>query len=577
MSAMNDQDLDALFRRAADQHRVPFSPEAWDKMQTKLGTVTGAQEASAAPGPVTGPDPVPPDADVDALFRQAADQHYVAFDPGAWHKMQEKLDAAGAAPVAMGGASVADDQALDALFRQATDQYHVPYSPAAWDKMQAKLDTAAGASATSGGAAPPASPRAGGALRFWIVLLLIAALIGGGWWYYQGLATAPAPPDTTLNQASSVAESPSATLPTPASPKQTRRPDRQTTPERAGSSSSPARAPLEAQEEVEPNTSPSADPGSGANNESSEATLPPESSAGPPRDTQTIGPTPAAASTSGQSSRAVRRSASLAPLRRAGSGTLSAAPAGVVASISRSGFGSLIPLASQGTIDSKRALALPGHPLDTVATPAPTRVVPRSDPSPRWRLSVGVSPDISAVNLGEAEQVGSKALVGLEYFVRPRLSVSAGVVFSHKVYAAAGEDYQPEPDYWNDYPVPPTVDARCNVLDIPLNVRYYAVNRPRARAFLSAGVSSYLMLTEDYTYPSQGGNRPPREEGVTLRHSNQHYFKVANISVGYERVLSRRWALQAEPFVKMPLAGVGFGKVKLMTTGVFFSLHYQLR
>ena len=221
---------------------------------------------------------------------------------------------------------------------------------------------------------------------------------------------------------------------------------------------------------------------------------------------------------------------------------------------------------------------MPRRPVDTLALRKTTEVVPMPDhTSPRWRLSVGVSPDISAVALGEVQQVGSKAFLGLEYFIRPRLSVSAGVIFSHKVYSAAGEAYQPAPDYWNDYPVPSTIDARCNVLDIPLNVRYYPVTRPRARVFLSGGASSYLMLTEDYAYQYEADRRPPREVEQRVRNANQHYFKVANVSVGYERVLGHRWAVQVEPFVKMPLAGVGFGKVKLLTTGVFFSLQYQLR
>jgi hypothetical protein len=196
----------------------------------------------------------------------------------------------------------------------------------------------------------------------------------------------------------------------------------------------------------------------------------------------------------------------------------------------------------------------------------------------RWRVSLGVSPDISAINLGEANQVGSKIAVGLEYFIVPRLSIQTGVIFSNKVYSADGESYKPYPGYWKKYALPNTIDAQCDVLDIPLNLRYYAVNLPRSRLFLSSGLSSYLMLTEDYIYRYWGdyGTNPYSYEHHE-RNRNQHYFKVANLSVGYERALSKRWALQVEPFVKIPVAGVGFGNIKLSTTGLFVALNYRLR
>lgn len=196
----------------------------------------------------------------------------------------------------------------------------------------------------------------------------------------------------------------------------------------------------------------------------------------------------------------------------------------------------------------------------------------------RWRIGFGVSPDVSAINLGETSQVGSKAAIGLEYFILPRLSIQTGVIFSNKLYEATGESYKPYPGYWKKYPVPKSIDAQCDVLDIPINLRYYAVNFPRSRVFISGGVSSYLMLTEDYVYNYPGGyGQKPSTYKYSERNENRHYFKVANVSLGYERLLSKRWALQVEPFVKMPVAGVGFGNIKLSTTGVFVSLNYQLR
>jgi hypothetical protein len=44
-----------------------------------------------------------------------------------------------------------------------------------------------------------------------------------------------------------------------------------------------------------------------------------------------------------------------------------------------------------------------------------------------------------------------------------------------------------------------------------------------------------------------------------------------NLSGGYTRVLNKNISLQAEPYFKIALDGIGYGKVKLNSGGVLFS------
>jgi hypothetical protein len=55
---------------------------------------------------------------------------------------------------------------------------------------------------------------------------------------------------------------------------------------------------------------------------------------------------------------------------------------------------------------------------------------------------------------------------------------------------------------------------------------------------------------------------------------NQHLLRILNLTAGVEYGLGTRWNLLAEPYVKVPLAGVGMGKVKLLSAGVLFGLKY---
>ena len=196
-----------------------------------------------------------------------------------------------------------------------------------------------------------------------------------------------------------------------------------------------------------------------------------------------------------------------------------------------------------------------------------------------------VSPDLSAIGLRNFQRPGTNIGLLLEYRLASRWSVQAGVMRSTKVYKASTSQYElpPYTAKWNVLPV--SVNGRCDMLDIPINLRYDVALRPRlngqipSRWFVSGGVTTYIMQQEDYIYNYTDEDRPHvyydnRKEwhGSTGRYD----FSQLNISAGYERALSRQLSWQVEPFVKVPLKSIGYYKINLLSTGAFFSLRYKL-
>ncbi len=82
------------------------------------------------------------------------------------------------------------------------------------------------------------------------------------------------------------------------------------------------------------------------------------------------------------------------------------------------------------------------------------------------------------------------------------------------------------------------------------------------------------MKKEDYTFviDSYGG---PYEYSRSVRNENNEWFKVLNLSAGVSRRLSDRLFLEAEPFVKLPVSGIGDGKLNVNTLGLFVKLRYS--
>ena len=218
------------------------------------------------------------------------------------------------------------------------------------------------------------------------------------------------------------------------------------------------------------------------------------------------------------------------------------------------------------------------HP-DTIAS----RSVPRTDPMRGLSIRLAVAPDLSGVGIKNFARPGTNVGLLLEYRLASHWSIQAGVIQSTKVYKAATTDYA-LPDYALKWTVRPDgVDGRCNMIDIPINLRYDLVLKPRqngqapSRWFLSGGITSYIMKQEEYTYQYADPTNPhiyPNNRGWSGA-SGSYGFSELNLSAGYERAISRRLSWQVEPFMKVPLKRVGYLKLNLLSTGAFFSLRYK--
>lgn len=189
---------------------------------------------------------------------------------------------------------------------------------------------------------------------------------------------------------------------------------------------------------------------------------------------------------------------------------------------------------------------------------------------PHFSVAFSVSPDFSGVGLSSFSKIGTNFGVFLQYHFSRRFSVSAGAIRSVKAYEVK-EGFNPYKGYWDQYPKPDLVDGGCTVYDMPVNIRYNILAKDKYNLFLSTGVSTYLMKQEEYRFIYANSYDTYYE----VENENKHILGVLNVSAGYERHLGRKWSLQAEPFLKLPLDEIGVGNLKLLSAGAFISLNYH--
>jgi hypothetical protein len=192
-------------------------------------------------------------------------------------------------------------------------------------------------------------------------------------------------------------------------------------------------------------------------------------------------------------------------------------------------------------------------------------------------LEIGLvaAPDMSNVKFSNTDKVGFNLGIQLGYRLSQRWTLNTGILYTKKNYTSRGKDFNPPKGTWLDNVTLNEVEGSCFMFDIPLNVRYDLNSGTNHRYFVSTGLSTYFMKKENYEYYYQYSNGSASSRYRTYPSSDRYWFSILNLSAGFEKKLSNRFSLQAEPYLKIPLKGVGYGNIQLNSYGVYFSLKFQ--
>jgi hypothetical protein len=202
---------------------------------------------------------------------------------------------------------------------------------------------------------------------------------------------------------------------------------------------------------------------------------------------------------------------------------------------------------------------------------SPSKNTPSKSPASKLTLNLSFGPDLSSVSFRQPGQVQMQYGIGAGYQLTKRLSVRTGFFAGKKVYDADSTTYK------TPYPIHnlKEVEANCMVYEIPVSVLYHFGAKGKHSWFTSGGISSYIMKKETYGYHYQNAWGTPQYYQRTYKNENTHLFSVIQISAGYNYHLNDRLSFFAEPYVKMPVSGVGVGKVKLNSAGVLFTVGFK--
>ena len=202
---------------------------------------------------------------------------------------------------------------------------------------------------------------------------------------------------------------------------------------------------------------------------------------------------------------------------------------------------------------------------------SPTPENSSSEKNPRWALSLAAGADISATQPDNPGQWRPAMGVLLQYRITPKFWIRTGFLATRKVYDAGPDDYKPPKIFWNYVSELKHVEANCLVYEIPMWLQYRFGQNGTSPWSISAGFSSILMKKEDYDYEVRDLGGQERYLSRSYNNYSNHLFSTLHLSAGYRLSLSGKWSLGAEPYIKLPLSGIGYGNVKLYSAGIMLS------
>ena len=183
------------------------------------------------------------------------------------------------------------------------------------------------------------------------------------------------------------------------------------------------------------------------------------------------------------------------------------------------------------------------------------------------------APELTTVGFSKITRPGSNYGLLAGYSISNKTILQTGFITSRKNYLINGSDFVPAYAIPSNHKLTKVV-GYCTMYEIPLSIQSQIQKGNTITISYSAGLSSYFMKRQYYTYYYQtnyGSYSKSQEYDSQLN----YWFSVISLGLDFEKEITQSIQISASPFVKIPLKQMGEGNLKLTGVGVNFLLSYK--
>ena len=155
------------------------------------------------------------------------------------------------------------------------------------------------------------------------------------------------------------------------------------------------------------------------------------------------------------------------------------------------------------------------------------------------------------------------------YQLNKKLSVETGLLFEKKYYFSSGKYFDMAKAISN---MPAgmkvlSLEGSCAVFEIPFKVKYNLAGKRDRHFYSSAGISTYIITSEYNKYKAVINGT---QQNITGAYNNTSRYLAAsfNLGAGYENKIGKSASIRLEPYLQIPLKGIGIGSLPVTTVGL---------
>ena len=155
-------------------------------------------------------------------------------------------------------------------------------------------------------------------------------------------------------------------------------------------------------------------------------------------------------------------------------------------------------------------------------------------------------------------------ILGLQ--INKKIAVESGVQLSQKKYYSDGKYFKPKSGSMPANMKIMSLESSSTIIEIPVSVKYN-FSKKKNTLYAKAGVSSYIMTKESNKYQAVVSGQQ-QEINSTYKTDHGYLASDVRISAGYQHTISKKINMRIEPYIQIPLKGIGIGALQVTTTGV---------
>ena len=203
-------------------------------------------------------------------------------------------------------------------------------------------------------------------------------------------------------------------------------------------------------------------------------------------------------------------------------------------------------------------------------------ITSNTEKTKRFYIGAVAGADATTVRYQRVNRLSNDFGFLLGYNFAKGFSIETGLFSTRKYYFSEGEYFST-----SRITLPPNtkitaVDGNCRMLELPLTLRY-TFGAIGSRASVAAGLTSYFMKEENYEYTYFYMNSGTSHD-VYKSYStpSTHLAAALNLSAGYTLPAGKFADIRVEPYVRLPLKGVGTGSLPFTSGGLHIGLTKKL-